>query len=152
MKFFTLALMSFILNISLASAANEIGFLCTANVDGFGGSFKLKTVLKGYLVKKQKGAVLSGYDFKYKVLDGNYVWSEANVSFDTDLENDSDYKPRKYKNHYKFDISKDIFGFVNFLVPFEAFNSSDDRFKAVLIMTSIDDHAGDTVHLNCSID
>jgi hypothetical protein len=152
MKFFTLALMGFILNISLASAANEIGFLCTANVDEFGGSFKLETVVKGYLVKKQNGAILSGYDFKYQVLDGTYVWSEADVSFDADLENDRNYRPRKYKNHYKFDLSKNIFGFVNFLVPFEAFNSSDDRFEAVLIMTNIDDHAGDTVYLNCSID
>lgn len=152
MKLITLALMGLILNISFANAANEIGFLCSANVDEFGGSFELKTVVKGYLVKKQNGAVLSGYDFKYKVLDGNYVWSEANVSFDADFENDSNYKPRKYKNHYKFDLSKDIFGFVNFLVPFDAFNSPDDRFNAVLIMTNIDDHAGDTVYLNCSID
>lgn len=152
MKTIALALMGLILNVSLASAANEIGFLCSAKVDEFGGSFKLTTVVEGYLIKTPTGAVLSGYDFKYKVLDGRYVWSEANVSFKEDFTNDPNYRPRKYKNHYKFDLSKNIFGFVNFLVPFEAFNSPDDRFEAVLIMTNIDDHAGDTVYLKCSID
>lgn len=152
MKMINLALIVSILNIPFANAGNEISFLCSAKIDDFSGFFQLETVVEGYLTKKQNGVVLSGYDFKYKVLDGTYVWSEANVSSDSDLENDSNYKPRKYKNHYKFDLSKNIFGSVNFLVPFEAFNSSDDQFEAVLIMSNIDDHAGDTVYLKCSID
>jgi len=128
MKKISFAILVLIFNLSLSSASSELGFLCSAKVDGFGGSFKLETVVEGYLVKNQDGAVLDGYDFKYKILDGRYVWAEADVRFDTKVENDPKYNPRRYINHYKFDLSKNIFGFVDFLVPFDAFNSIDDRY------------------------
>jgi hypothetical protein len=149
---FASLILVFSFTISTSHAQNEMGFLCSVKDGAFGGYFSLDAKIEGFMVKTETGAVLENYDFEYRVMDEDDIWSQATVSVATELANYANYRPRVYKEHYKFDLSKGVFGTVSFLVPFDAFSAPEDRFEAVLIMSNIDDHAGDTVRLSCSID
>lgn len=137
---------------SIAQAANEFRFYCYGEQSDFNGFLKLETHVEAFMTIKGNEARLHGHDFSYKLMDGNSVWSEANIESKDLIRNNPNYNPRTYKNHFQFDISKGVNGDVKLLIPFNAGKNYDDHFNAVLIFKGIDDHAGDSVNVECSID
>ncbi len=138
--------LAFALLLSLPVMAAD--FKCSTETNGFGGWLDFSSQLSGKIKITGPTVTLTNYDFSYVALDGNYAWSEAKVTNAGPVVNNPNYRPRVYKNHLQFDISKGVFGMVKLLIPQHAFKSSDD-FTVTLIMSWIEDHAGDSVSLDC---
>jgi len=152
MKFISTILLVLLVITSSAQASNEFRFTCFAKDSNFNGFMELETYIEALMTIKDTEATLNGYDFSYKLKIGNEIWSQANINSKNLVSNNPKYRPRVYKNHYQFDISEGVFGKVKFLIPFNPKKTYLDHFNAVLIFTHIDDHAGDTVFTECSID
>lgn len=141
----------FALLFALSAKANPMTFECSVEDVEFSGWLTFNSTLRGSLEKKGDRFVITSYDFFYEALDGDHAWSKADVKNATPVSNNPNYRPRVYKDHLQFDISKNVFGHVNLLLPHKAL-SSHGTFTAVLIMSWIDDHAGDTMFLDCTLD
>jgi len=152
MKFITIVSLSLFLTMTTVRAADDFRFLCYATQDDFNGFLKLETQIEAAISIQGNKATLYAYDLIYKMFDGEDLWTEAYIETDAVVLNNPNYRPRVYKEHFQFDISQGVNGTVKLLIPFNAGNTYDDRFMAVLILTHIDDHAGDSVQLECSID
>ncbi len=139
----------FALSLTLTLPLFAAEFKCSTETSGFGGWLDFNSTLKGELKKVGGFAKITNYAFFYEALDGNYVWSKADIKEAAPVYNNSYYRPRVYMNHVQFDISKGVFGMVKLLVPEAALHSRDD-FSVTLIMSWIEDHAGDSVSLECS--
>ena len=88
--------------------------------------------------------------------DMSDTWASENVSDkNKTFVNLRTYNPRVYLGYIKYDdiFSRDIFGEVDFILPKDALNTTDDEksFTSYMIMTAMDDHWGGTVDLNCTI-
>lgn len=95
----------------------------------------------------------------------DYSWYEYQGSSQSSLKNDKNYRPRKYKDHLKFEydfemngIEDDrpttwgIFGSFELIIPKTALTKNEAyEFKSVVIMTAISDHWGGSRTLKCSI-
>ena len=143
MKNILLAL-SLLLSLPLMAA----DFKCSTESSGFGGWLDFSSTLQGSVKHAGTTVTITQYYFSYVALDGDYAWSEAKIENAGPVMNNPSYRPRVYKNHWQFDISKGVFGTVKLLMPQKAFNSQDD-FSVTLIMSWIEDHAGDSVSLEC---
>jgi hypothetical protein len=139
-------LIALVLLLSLPLMAAD--FKCSTESSGFGGWLDFSSTLEGKMKISGNSVTITQYDFNYVALDGDYAWSEAKVENAGPVTNNPNYRPRTYKNHLQFDISKGIFGTVKLLMPQKAFKSQDD-FSVTLIMSWIEDHAGDSVSLEC---
>lgn len=148
----TLSLFLIMLISANLQAKSEAGFICIAEKADFNGYFLVDVKIEGFLESNLGTYKLSHYQIEYQVHDGDEIWSQANIHSTSPILNNPLYKPRVYKDHVQFNLSKDIFGEIYFLVPKDFSTSEDDRFQAFAIMTEIEDHAGDTVKLECSID
>jgi hypothetical protein len=137
---------------SQIQARSEASFICTTEKTEFNGYFSIDLKIEGFLESSSGIAKLSHYQIEYQVFDGNEIWSQANINSTNSLFNNSRYNPRVYTNHFQFIISKEILGEIYFIVPKNFAQSEDDKFDAYVIMTAIEDHAGDTVAIECSID
>jgi hypothetical protein len=138
--------------INQATASNELGFLCYAENYSFNGNFSFDVKITGFIEKTKDAILLHNYEFNYQIINHDYIWSELNHQHQGSIEHDKKYNPRRYTKHFRFDLSENVNGTVKLLIPHSAFSSTNDQFKAVLIMTNIEDHAGDTVFLKCAID
>jgi len=87
------------------------------------------------------------------------IWSKGSFNAES-LSNNITYNPRRYKNHFKYNISLYAtagpdggYGVLDLIIPAKNLLSSTvgDSFEAYLIMTWMDDHFGGTVKLNCTI-
>lgn len=123
-------------------------FKCSTESSGFGGWLDFSSTLEGSLKHRGTTVTITQYDFSYVALDGDDAWSEAKVEKAGPVMNNPNYRPRVYKNHLQFDISKGVFGTVMLLIPKAALKSQQD-FNVTLIMSWIEDHAGDSVSLEC---
>jgi hypothetical protein len=144
--------LSLILITTSVQAANEFRFYCSGTMDEFNGFLKLETHVEAYMTIQDGKATLHGHDFSYRMLDADDIWSQFSIESKDVITNNANYRPRVYKEHYQFDISKEVDGKVKLLIPFIADKTYDDHFTAILIFTHIEDHAGDSVRLQCSID
>jgi hypothetical protein len=133
-------------------AANEFRFYCSGTMDEFNGFLKLETHVEAYMTIQDGQATLHGHDFSYTMLDADDIWSQFSIESKDVITNNPNYRPRIYKEHYQFNISKGVDGKVKLLIPFIAGKTYDDHFTAILIFTHIEDHAGDSVQVECSID
>jgi hypothetical protein len=144
--------LSLILITTSVQAANEFRFYCSGTMDEFNGFLKLETHVEAYMTIQDGKATLHGHDFSYRMLDADDIWSQFSIESEDVISNNPNYRPRVYKEHYQFDISKEVDGKVKLLIPFIAGKTYDGHFTAILIFTHIEDHAGDSVKLQCSID
>jgi hypothetical protein len=152
MRFITFISLVVFLASTNIKAADEFRFYCYGTKADFNGFLDLTTHVEAFMTVKGSKAILHGHDFSYKLNDGNAIWSSANVESEHEVANNPNYRPFVHKDHFQFDISPGVMGRVKLLVPFNAGKTDDDHFFAVLIFTHIDDHAGDSVMVECSID
>lgn len=95
---------------------------------------------------------LKDLKFEYKLTDGGDTWSEGDTAF-ASLTNSINYNPQVYVGYDKFNfwLSSRSRGFGQFdlIIPVKRIIDNDQAFSAQVIMTSIDDHHGDSVSIEC---
>lgn len=138
------------LNCAQTKGWRSVGMWATANVSG-------------QYQSAAERAIFDSISFNYKVywdpsLSGDELWAQGNQTY-SDLPNEPNYSPRKYKNHMKFQVwvngsgAGSGYGDLDLIVPEkEMLAMQPASFPGYLIMTYIDDHWGGTVKMDCVIE
>lgn len=97
-------------------------------------SYALKQTSLSYLLSQQE--------------DLSDIWAKGSYSGGEFL-NRYNYRPHVYKNHIKFGdvFSKEVFGTIDILI--KKTDLKKKNFKAIVILSNMDDHFGDTVEVSC---
>jgi len=148
----------FILSLAMAlpvMASEEINFNCQTQPGYESLGSKLEVQVAGKLVPHPTSYQLD-YFGRYEI-DCNEskqnCWTR-NKGEEGRTSNVSNYKPRKYKDHMKFNLdlsNNDSFGDFDFIFPNRKLFTGKKKFNAYLIMSWVDDHFGTTVTLNCEM-
>ncbi|WP_127716320.1 hypothetical protein [Halobacteriovorax sp. HLS] len=124
------------------------GMLVKAEVDG------------DFSVVSKKEVIFTHVTFDYTIDEGeHYSWSKGRETL-SNLVNKLNYRPRKYIGHLKFSVLVNGydreeypgFGYLELIVPSDKITSfTSESFTSYLILTSMDDHFGGTISLDCKI-
>ena len=127
---------------AFASSAFAEGFFCASEAEFRRGDYEVVAWVEG----EMRGARMEVGVVAYSIEMDGYDWAE-NSETDLVVMAKSNYQPRKYKNHMKFELGAKLAlgGSISVIMP----KRRSHKYRAYMIMTSISDHFGTTVPMDC---
>jgi len=140
----------------ITSFAHASSLVCISNFsdDFLYGEISLEAELTAL---EQNSFELSTIKLDYKLsMDETFddIWGEGHAyKPNYTIKNKLNYNPRVYTNHVKFEdlYSREIFGFLDLILPNKSLSQKDEVFTGFMIMTAMEDHWGSTVQLECRL-
>lgn len=132
-------------------------FSCEAQGSSSNGYLDANISFSGTLSNANEFSQMTNIQFKYAFVDGDRTWSQGQ-SLIAKINNSVSYRPQVYVAHEKFSYFysgrgiNDGFGLFDFILPTKEIMAGKKKFTAHVIMTSIDDHHGDTATVKCIVD
>ncbi len=129
--------------------------------------FYVQANVRGQIEKKQQGDKtvysLNNYSGNFTITypedvnraysyqnDKLFIWAQGYQNGET-IDNDPSYRPRKYKDHLRYDLGLDNIGSTQFLLPVKKIEEGEPLFRTVMIMSWIQDHFGTTLPMVCQL-
>lgn len=147
MKYASLVLLSSLLGF----AAEAKSFRCAANGVPFSGYMTAFINVSGELDRTPYRSYIRNYRISYDLLIDDLMFAELDIAqTDRPLRNSRHYSPTVYRDHVRFDFSHHIkIGKGRLMMHESAFDADVTEFKATMMLTGIEDHAGGSVRLDC---
>lgn len=132
-------------------SAHAVSFECAGEHLTFNDHMQAKVAVKGDLETSPYRIRLTNYKISYDIKIGEIPFAAFESQTVKPLKNRRNYRPTVYVNHFRFDFSHMIeLGGGSLIMPFAIFEEDVAEFKAFMMLTGIEDHAGGTVHMSCS--
>ncbi len=139
-----------LLSLLFVVSAEAVSFRCETKGHPFNDYMTADAMVQGEFRQTEFRTYLERYDIKYDIMIDDIEFSRFESRGIKPLKNRRNYNPTVYRNHFRFDFSHLIpLGKGSLMFPFEVFDPAVKEFRAALMLSQLEHHAGGTLRLNC---